>query len=63
LIKLFESYNVKVVGVILENSLENAIYTSPKNHKEIYHIHASKVRGMIREEIGYEKFCIINDEG
>ena len=63
MIKLFKSYNVKVFGVILENSPKNAIYTSPKNHKEISHTLGSKVWGMIREKIGYEKFCIINDEG
>ncbi|OMO64377.1 hypothetical protein COLO4_32062 [Corchorus olitorius] len=45
-----------------ENAPGNAKYTSHAVQQEILHILASKVRKVIREEIGDAKFCIIIDE-
>ncbi|XP_059436118.1 uncharacterized protein LOC132169045 [Corylus avellana] len=62
LVKLLESYNDDVAGLVLENAPKNAKYTSPKIQKEILHIIANKVRDAIRKEIGDAKFCILVDE-
>ena len=62
LIIFTSTFNDKVVSVVLENTPQNAKYTSPTIQKEILHILASKVQNAIREEIGDEKFCILIDE-
>ncbi|OMO68065.1 Zinc finger, TTF-type [Corchorus olitorius] len=62
IIKLLGSYNERVDKVVLENAPGNAKYTSHAVQKKILHILASKVRKVIREEIGDAKFCIIIDE-
>ncbi|KAG6639849.1 hypothetical protein CIPAW_10G130700 [Carya illinoinensis] len=62
LIKFLTSYNDQVNGVVMENALHNAKYTSLKIQKEILHIFADKVRNVIREEIGDVKFCILIGE-
>ncbi|XP_062161851.1 uncharacterized protein LOC133868851 [Alnus glutinosa] len=54
--------NHKVDGVVLTNAPRNAKYTSPQIQKEILHIFATKVRDVIRKEIGDAKFCILVDE-
>jgi hypothetical protein len=62
LLKLIATYNDKVASVVLENAPQNAIYNSPKIQKEILKIIASKVRSVIRKEIGNAKFCLLVDE-
>jgi len=47
---------------VLTNAPRNAKYTSPQFQKEILHIFATKVRDVIRKEIGDAKFCILVDE-
>ncbi|OMO49685.1 hypothetical protein COLO4_38446 [Corchorus olitorius] len=58
IIKLLGSYNERVDKVVLENAPGNAKYTSHVVQKEILHILASKVRKVIREEIGDAKFHV-----
>jgi len=59
LIKFLATFNDRVV---LTNTLRNVKYTSPQIQKEIFHIFATKVRDVIRKEIGDAKFCILVDE-
>ncbi|XP_062151972.1 uncharacterized protein LOC133860366 [Alnus glutinosa] len=58
-----KNYSRHIVdGVVLTNAPRNAKYTSPQIQKEILHIFTTKVRDVIRKEIGDAKFCIIVDE-
>ncbi|KAH9685161.1 TTF-type domain-containing protein [Citrus sinensis] len=52
----------EIFANLISKAPRNAIYTSPKIQKEIFHIYSMKVRKTIREEIGDAKFCIIIDE-
>ncbi|KAH1081810.1 hypothetical protein J1N35_021571 [Gossypium stocksii] len=61
LLSLLSSYDEKVEDV-LKSAPQNASYTSSTIQKEILQIYASKVRNVIREEIGDRKFSIIVDE-
>ncbi|XP_012442190.1 uncharacterized protein LOC105767228 [Gossypium raimondii] len=58
LLSLLASYDEKVED-ILESALQNASYTSSTIQKEMLQIYASRVRNVIREEIGDRKFRII----
>ena len=49
-------------SVFLDNTLQNASYTSHSIQKEILQILANKIRSVIREEIGRLKFYIIVNE-
>ncbi|XP_062145907.1 uncharacterized protein LOC133853901 [Alnus glutinosa] len=62
LIKFLATFNDKVDGDVLTNASRNAKYTSLQIQKEILHIFATKVRDVIRKEIGDAKFCILVDE-
>jgi hypothetical protein len=62
LIKFLATFNDKVDGVVLTNAPRNAKYTSPQIQEEILHIFATKVRDVIRKEIGDAKFFILVDE-
>jgi hypothetical protein len=62
LIKVVSYFNEDVAKVVLENASQNAKYTSHHVQKDILHVLAKRVRDVIREEIGYSKFCIIVDE-
>ncbi|KAK9713820.1 hypothetical protein RND81_06G053300 [Saponaria officinalis] len=55
------SFSKDIESVVL-NAPKNASYTSPQIQKEILSIFASKIREVIRKEIGDQKFCIIVDE-
>ena len=59
---MLASYNEKVAEVILDRAPKNASYTSPQIQKQILQVFSIRVRNVIREEIGDEKFCIIVDE-
>ncbi|KAL5863353.1 hypothetical protein ACOSQ3_000867 [Xanthoceras sorbifolium] len=54
--------NEEIAGIILQNSPQNAKYTSPRIQKELLNILANEVRAKIREEVGDAKFCILVDE-
>lgn len=54
--------NEKIAKVVLDKAPKNATYTSPKIQKEILYVIATKVKKVIREEIGDAKFSIIVDE-
>jgi hypothetical protein len=54
-------YNEKVTEVIAK-APKNASYISPMIHKEILHIFSTKVKDVIRNEIGDAKFCILVNE-
>eukprot|EP00268_Persea_americana_P003041 TRINITY_DN1090_c1_g1_i6.p1 TRINITY_DN1090_c1_g1~~TRINITY_DN1090_c1_g1_i6.p1 ORF type:complete len:144 (-),score=20.65 TRINITY_DN1090_c1_g1_i6:1001-1432(-) len=60
MLNLLIFYNEKVV--VLDKALKNASYTSPKIQNEILHVFSTKVKIIIREEIGDAKFCILVDE-
>ncbi|KAK2651917.1 hypothetical protein Ddye_011773 [Dipteronia dyeriana] len=62
MIKLQAKVNQEIVGIVLENSPQNAKYTSPRIQKELLNILANRVRAKIREEIRDAKFCILVDE-
>eukprot|EP00268_Persea_americana_P003042 TRINITY_DN1090_c1_g1_i7.p1 TRINITY_DN1090_c1_g1~~TRINITY_DN1090_c1_g1_i7.p1 ORF type:complete len:145 (-),score=21.26 TRINITY_DN1090_c1_g1_i7:1001-1435(-) len=62
MLNLLSSYNEKVAGVVLDKAPKNASYTSPMIQNEILHVFSTKVKIIIREEIGDAKFCIIVDE-
>ncbi|KAL5784586.1 hypothetical protein ACOSQ2_006978 [Xanthoceras sorbifolium] len=62
MIKYAERMNQEIAGIILENSPQNAKYTSPRIQKELLNILANEVRAKIREEVGDAKFCILVDE-
>jgi hypothetical protein len=61
ILDLAVSYNEQVAEVIAK-APKNASYTSPTIQKEILHIFLTKVKEVIRDEIGDAKFCIIVDE-
>ncbi|KAL4643020.1 hypothetical protein ACB092_02G062300 [Castanea dentata] len=54
-------WNEKVAEII-EKTLKNATYTSPRIQKEILHVFSAKVKKAIQEEIGDAKFCKMVDE-
>ncbi|KAL5756914.1 hypothetical protein ACOSQ2_021660 [Xanthoceras sorbifolium] len=62
MIKLQARVNQEIVGIVLENALQNAKYTSPRIQKELLNILANEVRAKIREEVRDAKFCILVDE-
>jgi hypothetical protein len=55
------SYSEKLVEVVAK-APKNATYTSSKVHKQILHVFSTKVKEIIRDEIGDTKFCLIVDE-
>jgi cyanate lyase len=55
------SYNEKLAKVTAK-APKNAIYTSPMVQKQILHVFSTKVKEVIRDEIGDVKFCLIVDE-
>ena len=59
MIKLQAKVNQEITGIVLENSPQNAKYTSPIIQKELLNILANRVRANIREEVGDAKFCIL----
>ncbi|KAL5758514.1 hypothetical protein ACOSP7_021125 [Xanthoceras sorbifolium] len=54
--------NQEIIGIVLQNSPQNAKYTSPRIQKELLNILANEVRAKIRKEVGDAKFCILVDE-
>jgi cyanate lyase len=55
------SYNEKLAEVTAK-APKNATYTSPMVQKQILHVFSTKVKEVIRDEIGDAKFCLIVDE-
>jgi hypothetical protein len=55
------SYSNKLAEVVAK-APKNATYTSPKVQKQILHVFSTKVKEIIRNEIGDAKFCLIVDE-
>ncbi|XP_059458258.1 uncharacterized protein LOC132187841 [Corylus avellana] len=55
------SYNEQLAEVIAK-APKNATYTSPTVQKQIVHVFSTKVKEVIRNEIGDAKFCVIVDE-
>jgi cyanate lyase len=55
------SYSKKLTEVVAK-APKNATYTSPKVQKQILHVFSTKVKEIIRNEIGDAKFCLIVDE-
>jgi ribosomal protein L22 len=55
------SYSKKLAEVVAK-APKNATYTSPKVQKQILHVFSTKVKEIIRNEIGDTKFCLIVDE-
>ncbi|KAL5852260.1 hypothetical protein ACOSQ3_007378 [Xanthoceras sorbifolium] len=62
MIKFAGRVNQEIAVIILENSPQNAKYTSPRIQKELLNILANEVRAKICEEVGDAKFCILVDE-
>ncbi|KAF3447318.1 hypothetical protein FNV43_RR12504 [Rhamnella rubrinervis] len=62
LIKAFGRCNIEINNVVLDNALGNVKYIASSIQKEILHIFANKVRKLIREEVGNNKYCILVDE-
>ena len=62
MIKLQVKVNQEIAGIVLENSPQNAKYTSSRIQKELLNILANRVRANIREEVEDAKFCILVDE-
>ncbi|KAL5754155.1 hypothetical protein ACOSP7_022375 [Xanthoceras sorbifolium] len=62
MIKYAGRMNQEIAGIILENSPQNAKYTSPRIQKELLNILTNEVRAKIREEVGDAKFCILVDK-
>ncbi|KAK2642205.1 hypothetical protein Ddye_023968 [Dipteronia dyeriana] len=62
MIKLQVKVNQEIVEIVLENSQQNAKYTSPRIQQELLNILANRVRAKIREEVRDAKFCILVDE-
>jgi hypothetical protein len=54
-------YNEKLAEVTAK-APKNATYTSPTVQKQILHVFSTKVKEVIRDEIGDAKFCLIVDE-
>ncbi|XP_059442027.1 uncharacterized protein LOC132174380 [Corylus avellana] len=55
------SYNKQLAEAIAK-APKNATYTSPTVEKQILHVFSTKVKEIIRNEIGDAKFCVIVDE-
>ncbi|XP_052203196.1 uncharacterized protein LOC127808670 [Diospyros lotus] len=62
MLKTFGQLSMEVDKVILDNAPKNAQYIAPNIQKDILHIMANRVRQMIREDVGDERFCIFMDE-
>ena len=62
MIKLQAKVNQEIARIVLENSPQNAKYTSPRIQNELLNILANRVRAKIREEVRDAKFCILVDE-
>jgi hypothetical protein len=59
LIQVFGRCTIEIANVFLHKALGNAKYIALSKQKEILHIFANKVRKLIQEEVGNNKFCII----
>ncbi|KAK9757391.1 hypothetical protein RND81_01G159100 [Saponaria officinalis] len=55
-------FSKDVEKVVLENAPGNASYTSHQIQQEILSIYSGRIRDVIRNEIGDQKYCIIVDE-
>jgi hypothetical protein len=55
------SYNEQLIEVIVK-VLKNVSYACPRVQKEILHVFSTKVKKVIRDEIGDAKFCLIVDK-
>jgi hypothetical protein len=62
LIQVFGRCNIEIANVVFHKAFENAKYIALSMQKGILHIFANKVRKLIHEEVGNNKFCIIVDE-
>ena len=62
MIKLQAKVNQEIVGIVLENSPQNAKYTSHRIQKKLLNILANRIRAKIRDEVREAKFCILVDE-
>ncbi|KAL5776156.1 hypothetical protein ACOSP7_009082 [Xanthoceras sorbifolium] len=62
MLKYARRVNQEIAEIVLQNSPQNAKYTSPRIQKELLNILANEVRAKIREEVGDAKFCILVDE-
>ncbi|XP_074265172.1 uncharacterized protein LOC141587596 [Silene latifolia] len=56
------SFSKDVEKVVLENAPGNASYISHQIQQEILSIYSDRIRDVIRNEIGDQKYCIIVDE-
>ncbi|KAK9714795.1 hypothetical protein RND81_06G120700, partial [Saponaria officinalis] len=61
-IQTIASFSKDVEKVVLENAPGNASYTSHQIQQEILSIYSGRIRDVIRNEIGDQKYCIIVDE-
>ncbi|KAK9672854.1 hypothetical protein RND81_12G129600 [Saponaria officinalis] len=61
-IQAIVSFSEDVEKVVLENAPGNASYTSHQIQQEILSIYSGRIRDVIRNEIGDQKYCIIVDE-
>ncbi|KAK9667942.1 hypothetical protein RND81_13G022400 [Saponaria officinalis] len=61
-IQAIASFSKDVEKVVLENALGNASYTSHQIQQEILSIYSGRIRDVIRNDIGDQKYCIIVDE-
>ncbi|XP_050376893.1 uncharacterized protein LOC126794271 [Argentina anserina] len=61
LIKSFRRVSLDIKRVI-ENAPKNSKYISPSIKKDILNILGNQVRGMICEEVGAAKYCLLVDE-
>ncbi|KAK9689031.1 hypothetical protein RND81_09G030000 [Saponaria officinalis] len=61
-IQAIASFSKDVEKIVLENALGNASYTSHQIQQEILSIYSGRIRDVIRNEIGDQKYCIIVDE-
>ncbi|KAK9714523.1 hypothetical protein RND81_06G100900 [Saponaria officinalis] len=61
-IQAIASFSKDVEKVVLENAPGNASYTSHQIQQEILSIYSGRIRDVIRNEIGDQKYCIIVDE-
>ncbi|XP_052203981.1 uncharacterized protein LOC127809259 [Diospyros lotus] len=62
MLKVFAQLSMEVDKVVLDNAPKNAQYIAPNIQKDILHIMANRVRQMIREDVGDERFCILVNE-
>ncbi|KAK9733108.1 hypothetical protein RND81_04G044000 [Saponaria officinalis] len=61
-IQAIASFSKDVEKVVLENAPGNTSYTSHQIQQEILSIYSGRIRNVIRNEIGDQKYCIIVDE-